>query len=151
MRVPVLPLSKTAKLPTYGTDGAACFDLYVDLGENPDPVEYRTDSHGANTMVVGTGLSFGIPDGWAMLLFSRSGQAFKENTRLANCVGVIDSDYRGEVKVKLARDDHRQINVSHGERIAQAMLVPVERVEFYAVSALDETARGEGGFGSTGK
>lgn len=150
MKLAVKPLTDTAALPTYATPGAACFDIAADLGTDPRPEDYKTDPKGANTMVVGTGLAFCIPEGWAMLLFSRSGHGFKQNQRLANCVGVIDSDYRGEVKVKLARDDQGEIKVTHGERIAQAMLVPVERVEFYTVSSLDETERGSGGFGSTG-
>lgn len=150
MKLAVLPLSATATLPTYATPGAACFDLHACMPPFPDPSDYVSDPNGANTMVVGTGLAFGIPEGWAMLMFSRSGHGFKQNQRLANCVGVIDSDYRGEVKVKLARDDAGVIRVAHGERIAQGMLVPVERVEFYTVSSLAETERGAGGFGSTG-
>lgn len=151
MQVNVKRLTDTAQLPTYGTDGAACFDLYADLGDLSarPPVFYQND--GGNNMRVGTGLAFDIPDGWAMLIFSRSGHAFKENVRLANCVGVIDSDYTGEVMVKLARDDDRHIQVTDGERIAQAMLVPVERVQFFEVDTLKETERGANGLGSTGK
>jgi len=145
-------LSSTARVPTYGSDGAACFDLYADINiEQGKPGKYHTDPWGANTVVVGTGLAFAVPPGHAMLMFSRSGHGFKENTRLANCVGVIDSDYRGEVKVKLTRDDWHPIKVDQGERIAQALILPVQQVHFMELENLDETERGAGGFGSSGK
>jgi dUTP pyrophosphatase len=87
-----------------------------------------------------------------MLIFSRSGHGFKNNIRLSNCTGVIDSDYRGEVQVKLASDDPdgAVFSVAHGDRIAQAMVLPIEQVSFEEVTELSTTERGEGGFGSTG-
>ena len=88
-----------------------------------------------------------------MLVFSRSGQGFKDAVRLANCTGVIDSDYRGDVKVKLQRDHAEHdlpVFVDHGDRIAQAMIIPVEQAQFEVVDELSETQRGTGGFGSTG-
>jgi dUTP pyrophosphatase len=142
-------LTDTATLPTYATDGSACFDLYADQVRNPDVFSIVTQSSPA---VIDTGLSFEIPAGWCMLIFSRSGHGFKEGIRLANCVGVIDSDYRGEVKVKLTRDDLGLplFKVEHGDRIAQAMLVPTYRVGFEEVQELSDTVRGTGGLGSTG-
>lgn len=91
-----------------------------------------------------------------MIVFSRSGQGFNFDTRLANCVGVIDSDYRGEVLVKLTCDKDRPDHmapyfVSPGDRVAQAMVLPVERVAFMWADELSETDRGAGGLGSTGK
>lgn len=85
-----------------------------------------------------------------MLIFSRSGHGFNYGARLANCVGVIDSDYRGEVKVKITCDESRGIVMERGARIAQAMIVPVPRVHFDEVAELSPTERGTGGFGSTG-
>lgn len=146
MKVKIKKLHPDAVVPTYATGGSACFDLYANLHEQG--LESISD---CDTTIIGTGLAFEIPTGWQMLIFSRSGHGFKENTRLANCVGVIDSDYRGEVKVKLTRDDDiGYIDVNHGDRIAQAQLMPVYRVEFKEVDGLSDTERGTGGFGSTG-
>jgi dUTP pyrophosphatase len=85
-----------------------------------------------------------------MLIFSRSGHGFKDALRLSNCVGVIDSDYRGEVMVSLRADGEACPKIRTGDRIAQAMILPVPAVEFEEVEDLTETARGAGGFGSTG-
>ena len=135
-----------AQLPTYGTEGAACFDLAaVGLGM------HTTTVMPGQARTFRTGLAFVIPEGWAMLIFSRSGHGFKQDVRLANCVGVIDSDYRGEVHVRLTADRHGQgIGVREGDRIAQAMLVRAGRWYFAEVDELPQTARGAGGFGSTG-
>ena len=133
-------LTETAKQPTYATDGAACFDFYADDAKK---VFYHE--------TVSTGISVEIPIGHAMLIYSRSGHAAKYNVRLSNCVGVIDSDYRGEVKIMLIRDGvDKVLVVEKGDRIAQGMIVPVERVEFVECEELSETDRGNGGFGSTG-
>ena len=91
-----------------------------------------------------------------MMVYSRSGHGFNRNTRLSNCVGVIDSDYRGELLVKLTMDDEFidpeiELEVKQGDRIAQAMLIPIEQVSFEMVEELSETKRGTGGLGSTGK
>lgn len=144
MNLGVKKVNPHSKLPVYATPGAACFDLHADLGE------CDSAHSGTGSMVVGTGLMVEIPEGYVMLLFSRSGHAFSKNTRLANCVGVIDSDFRGEVMVKLTRDDGGSIDVEQGERIAQAMVLPVPNVNFVEASELSETTRGEGGLGSTG-
>lgn len=145
MHLKVKKLSPTATIPTYATDGSCCFDLYADIG-----VGYARQTH-HQSIVLSTGLAFEIPTGWAMQIFSRSGDGFKYDTRLANCVGIIDSDYRGEVKVKLTRDSESPIGmVSHGDRIAQGMLVRAEQVNFVECFELSDTERGTGGFGSTG-
>ena len=149
---PILKIKKLhpdAELPSYATDGSACFDLaavdvYPPMGRTVqvgDPAVFRT------------GLAFEIPQGWVMLIFPRSGHGFNNSTRLANCIGVIDSDYRGEVRVKLTRDYCNYtglLKVKNGNRIAQAMLVRADQWAFEMVEELSETDRGEGGFGSTG-
>lgn len=145
MNVKIKKLHPSAIVPTYSTSGAACFDLYAIVDD--EPLEVRQWF----TATFRIGLSFEIPDGFAMLVFSRSGHGFKSDVRLANCVGVIDADYRGEVQVKLTADDGGKLTVRHGDRIAQAMIVPVSQVSFDVVDELSDTERGEGGFGSTGK
>lgn len=137
MQVNVKRLDPAATLPTYATEGSACFDIAALEG-------------GTVPAVFSTGLAFEVPEGHVMLVFSRSGHGFKHDVRLANCVGVIDSDYRGELKVKLAADG-APMQVAPGDRIAQAMVMPVSRCTLVEVNELDETARGQGGFGSTGR
>ncbi len=132
-----------AVVPFYGTLGAACFDLYS--------TESTTVLPQCGSKFIGTGLTFEIPSGYVMLVFSRSGHGFKNDIRLCNSVGVIDSDYRGEVMVKLHNDGQSEYQVAKGERIAQAMIIPHPPVTFSVVENLSETIRGEGGFGSTGK
>lgn len=157
MKVKVKKLHKNAKLPTYATPGSACFDLYA-LAARTAPL------FPGEKLTFRTGLAFEIPSDHVMLVFSRSGHGFKNDIRLANCVGVIDSDYRGEVAVKLVSDD-QSLNGSFfgkvedktflqfgpGDRIAQAMIIPVQQVSFCEADELSETERGTGGFGSTGK
>lgn len=141
MELKVERLSSAARLPTYATPGAACFDLYA-VCDTPLLV--------SDPQTVGTGLAFDIPEGYAMMVYSRSGHGFKHGVRLANCVGVIDSDYTGEVMVRLTADDYGELDVRTGDRIAQAMLIPVQQVTFTEVYELKATERGAGGFGSTG-
>jgi dUTP pyrophosphatase len=142
MEIKIKKLSPSAKLPTYATDGSACFDLYSTT------VGFVRD---AGLNIFGTGLAFEIPKGHVMLVFSRSGHGFKHGVRLANCTGVIDSDYRGEVMVALVSDrEQTELAVFQGDRIAQAMILPVEQVQFVLSDELSETERGTGGFGSTG-
>jgi dUTP pyrophosphatase len=136
-----------AHMPTFGTEGAACFDLYACLPF--EPAINTCTPH--QRVTIGTGLAFEVPPGYAMMIYSRSGQGFKENTRLSNCVGVIDSDYRGEVRVALTRDDMKGLFICQGDRIAQAMLIPVPSVLFEEVEELSETVRGTGAYGSTGR
>lgn len=139
MKIKVKKLNAKAKLPTYATDGSGCFDIYATNFSSVMPVGYFH-----------TGLSFEIPKGYVMLMFSRSGHGFSKDIRLANCVGVIDSDYRGELKVKLTNDGVHLHSFVEGDRIAQALVLPVEQVFFEEADSLDETERGEGGFGSSG-
>lgn len=140
-------LHDNAILPTYATAGAACFDLYSCFDTDTDAAINSTDHP---SVTIPTGLAFEVPQGYVMLIFSRSGHGFKDNTRLANCVGVIDSDYRGEVQVKLTRDDGGMLFVRHATRIAQATLVALPQVTLTEVDEITETARGANGFGSTG-
>ena len=147
MQLNIKKLHPDAKTPTYATEGSACFDLYA--------VEVEPDTRLINgkPQSFRTGLSFEIPAGYVMLVFSRSGHGFNYSTRLSNCVGIIDSDYRGEVMVRLIRDTDSLTSpnfFSTGDRIAQAMLVPVEQVVFFETEELTETERGSEGFGSSG-
>jgi dUTP pyrophosphatase len=136
MKLPVKKLHPKAVIPTFATPGAACFDLVA--------ISREGDTYS-------TGLAFDIPAGYCILVFSRSGHGFKDNTRLCNCVGVIDSDYRGEVKVKLTRDDGKKEMPWVGDRVAQAMLMRLPKTEITEVEDISDTQRGEGGFGSTGR
>lgn len=135
-------LSDSAQVPTYGSAGAACFDLYAD-----DTLAIAPGRAGT----VKTSMAFEIPDGHVMLVYSRSGHGFKNGVRLANCTGVIDSDYRNEVMVRIKNDSSEVFMITLGDRIAQAMITPVEKYEFIEVDTLSDTVRGLGGLGSTGK
>lgn len=132
-----------AQLPSYGSFGAACFDLYA--------ADFVDHSRRDNTAIYDTGLAFEIPFGYCMMIYSRSGYGFSKDIRLSNVVGVIDSDYRGSVRVKLRGDGAVAPLFEVGDRIAQAMIIPVNRVGFEYVDELDSTDRGAGGFGSTGQ
>lgn len=146
MQVKINKLHPDAVIPKYATPGAACFDLHASLTWGTCVVSLDEPE------VIDTGLAFEIPQDHVMLIFSRSGHGFKNDVRLANCVGVIDSDYRGEVKVKLTCDSQDNIlRVNHGDRIAQAMILPAQQVSFLEVDELSDTERGADGFGSTGK
>jgi len=130
-----------AFIPRYATDGSACFDLMAVHGGT---------IAACDAVTFGLGVAFEIPATHVMLLFSRSGHGFKNDVRFSNCVGVIDSDYRGEVCVKLTNDGEEVFVVSPGDRIAQAMLVPLPFVHLVEVDEISKTARGARGFGSTG-
>ena len=144
MNVHVKKLKENAQLPTRGSAYAAGYDLYACLDEaiNIAPGE---------TVKVGTGLSIAVPEGYFGAIFARSGLAAKEGLRPANCVGVADSDYRGEYIVALHNDSSVTRTVTPGERIAQLVIMPFLSVTFEESGSLDETERGAGGFGSTGK
>ena len=135
-------LYSDAVIPEYQSPGAACFDLH-----SLDAFDIEPHTQG----IVRTGLSFEVPVGHVMLVYSRSGHGFKDRVSLSNCVGVIDSDYRGEVKVALRNDGHYWFSGAAGDRIAQAMLVAIPRVELHEIGELSMTERGSNGFGSTGK
>ncbi len=142
MKLKVKKLHPNALLPRYATDGAACFDLHT--------IESGEVAPCGGTFQFRTGLAFEVPVGHVMLIFSRSGHGFKNGISLVNCVGVIDSDYRGEVQVKLRNNSPLRFGFEPGDRIAQAMILPVPVVELELAEDLTETQRGEGGFGSTG-
>lgn len=142
LNLKVKRLHQDAVLPKYATEGAACFDLHA--------LEDGEAGACGGTVQCRTGLAFEIPAGHVMLIYSRSGHGFNYGVRLVNAVGVIDADYRGEVAVKLRNDSPLRFNVKAGDRIAQAMIVPVPVVNIVEADSLTDTARGSGGFGSTG-
>lgn len=145
-------LHEEAALPRYATAGAACFDLVALVEEDSTGRRVRVLPAGGagGGYVFRTGLAFEVPPNHVLMIYSRSGHGFTHNVRLANCVGVIDSDYRGEVLVKLSNDSAADFSVSHGDRIAQAMLVSLPSVALVEVDDLAGTERGARGFGSTG-
>lgn len=146
MNVKIKKIHPDAKVPVYGSKGAACFDLYA-----ANIIDLNGIDDDKRTVTYGTGLQFEVPEGHVMMVYSRSGHGFKHGITLANSTGVIDADYRGEVCVKLRKlgvDIHGMPAV--GERIAQAMIIPVQQVTFEEADELSNTERGEGGFGSTG-
>ena len=144
--VQIKKLSERAKLPTAGSQYAAGYDLYACL----DGIETVTiPPH--TTVKIGSGIAVALQEGTFGAVFARSGLASKEGLRPANCVGVIDCDYRGECIIALHNDSDESRTVHHGDRIAQLVLLPYLPMEFEEVDALSETVRGAGGFGSTGK
>ncbi len=144
--VQVKKLKAEAVLPTSGSRCAAGYDLYACLDGDGEVIIPRH-----HTVRIGTGLAFALPEGTFGAVFARSGLAAKEGLRPANCVGVIDSDYRGECIVAVHNDSGEERVVRTGERIAQLVLLPFLPMEFEETEALSETERGAGGFGSTGK
>ena len=141
----VKKLRPEAKLPTRGSLQAAGYDLYAcfDGGTMTIPPH--------ETARVPTGLCIAIPDGYFGAVFARSGLATKEGLRPANCVGVCDSDYRGEYLVMLHNDTDQPRTIASGDRVAQLVVLPYLSVTFREVEELSETQRGTGGFGSTGR
>ena len=144
MKIQIKKLKENAIIPTRGSDRAAGYDLYACL-------ENEITIGAGETVKIGTGLSIAVPEGYFGAIFARSGLAAKAGLRPANCVGVADSDYRGEYIVALHNDSAISRVVTPGERIAQLVVMPYLSVEFEEVDSLDETERGAGGFGSTGK
>jgi len=144
MNVQVKKLKENAQLPTRGSAYAAGYDLYACL-------DGAVDIAPGETVKIGTGLSIAVPEGYFGAIFARSGLAAKEGLRPANCVGVADSDYRGEYIVALHNDSAVTRTVTPNERIAQLVIMPFLSVTFEESCVLDETDRGAGGFGSTGK
>lgn len=148
MQVKIKLKHPDVKIPTYATDGSGCFDIYA--YEIPDTyMGVQLVEHGV-PLIVGTGLYFEVPEGHVLLIFSRSGHGFKNDVRLANAVGVADSDFRGELMVKLTADGNGELLVKKGDRIAQGMIIPYPKVQFVVTDALSTTERNTGGFGSTG-
>lgn len=144
VKVEVKKLNKNAKLPTYGTEFSAGADIYALIDGDS-----LTIAPG-ETKMISTGLAFAIPEGLVGLIFARSSLGAKRGLAPANKVGVIDSDYRGEVHVALHNHSLIPQTVENGERIAQMLLVPYYSADFSETDELSETSRGEGGFGSTG-
>lgn len=141
--ISVKKLREGARLPAYGSDQAAGADLYACL-EAPVTVQP------GETVWIPTGLALEVPEGCAGLVYARSGIACKKGLAPANKVGVIDSDYRGEVTVVLHNHGTQEQTITHGERIAQLLITPVLTPPYREVPELSDTQRGEGGFGSTG-
>lgn len=143
-KINVKLLRENARVPTYGSAEAAGADLYVCLEES---VEIQPGC----TVMLPTGIAMEVPKGCAGLIFARSSMGAKRGLAPANKVGVIDSDYRGEIRVALHNHGLETQVVNPGERVAQLLIVPVLTPGFAQVDELDDTVRGTGGFGSTGK
>ncbi len=145
MKIRIKKLKNNAIIPTRGSLQAAGYDLYACL--DSDSVEIEPHK----TVKIGTGLSVEVPEGYFGAIFARSGLAAKQGLRPANCVGVADSDYRGEYIVAVHNDTEEPKIIENGDRIAQLVIMPYLSVEFEEAQELDATERGTGGFGSTGK
>ena len=144
MKIKIKKLKETAVIPTRATEYAAGYDLYACIDETVVIAPHTTEK-------IGTGLSVAIPDGYFGAIFVRSGLAAKEGLRPANCVGVADSDYRGEYIVAIHNDTDGVRKIEPQERIAQLVVMPFLAIEFEEAEELTKTERGAGGFGSTGK
>jgi dUTP diphosphatase len=135
--------SLSGSLPTYATDGASGMDLraFIDEPVILQPMERR---------LIPTGLFVQIPEGYEGQVRARSGLAIKHGIGLVNSIGTIDSDYRGELKIPVINFGNESFTINNGDRVAQLVIASYERVTPIVVSELDETDRGEGGFGHTG-
>lgn len=142
-KVKIKKINENAKIPTYGTANAAGADLYACIEK-----EMIFAPH--ETKLVPTGLAFALPEGYAGLIYARSGLASKRHLAPANKVGVVDSDYRGEVMVALHNHSNEEQKIEAYERIAQFIITPYLKADFDEVEELEESERGAGGFGSTG-
>ena len=147
MKIPCKKLRENAILPTRGTALAAGVDLYALLPDGQKSAAVAPQGK----YLFPTGIAVEIPEGYVGLVFARSGIATKRQLAPANCVGVIDADYRGECTVALHNDTDEVRTVAPGDRIAQLVILPFLAAEFAEADALDETDRGAGGFGSTGR
>lgn len=143
MKVKIKKLNEKATIPTRGSDYAAGYDLYACIDE-----EMYIPS--GKTKKIGTGIAMEIPHGYFGAVYARSGLATKKGLRLANSVGVIDEDFRGEIIVPIFNDSNFGESIKPGERIAQLIIQKYGEAEFSEVEELDDTERGSGGFGSTG-
>lgn len=147
MKINIKKLNENAIIPTKGSKCSAGYDLYACFNDTLGFVGIDPNE----TVMIGTGLSIEIPTGYFGAIFARSGLATKQGLRPSNCVGVCDSDYRGEYIVALHNDSDTRRIVKSGDRIAQLIVMPyLIDTEFNEVDNLDETDRGNGGFGSTG-
>lgn len=143
MKLPIKKLNDKARIPTYGTEFSAGADLYALLDA---PITIKPNE----VAMIKTGLSMEIPENYAGFIYPRSGMSVKRGLAPANKVGVIDSDYRGEIMVALLNHSNVPQTVEDGERIAQIIIAPYIHADFVIAEELQETVRGEGGFGSTG-
>ena len=143
MRVNIKKLNENAQIPTYGSPCSAGADLYA-------CIDGEMVIAPGKTALVKTGLSMELEDGFVALIYARSGLATKRGLAPANKVGVIDSDYRGEIMVALHNHSDVEQVISNGERIAQMVITPYIKADFSEVDELSDTERGAGGFGSTG-
>ena len=141
--VKIKKLNPAATIPAYGTEFAAGADLYACTDES-------ITINPGETQFIHTGLAMEIPEGLVGLIYARSGMACKKGVAPANKVGVIDSDYRGEIIVALYNHSETPLVVNSGERVAQMVYAPYYHAQFTEVSELEDSVRGEGGFGSTG-
>ena len=145
LRIQRLPRGEGLRLPAYQTVGSAGMDLAAAVAEGA-PLSLAP---GARALVP-TGLAFAVPEGFEMQIRPRSGLAHKHGVTVLNTPGTIDSDYRGEVRVMLINHGDVPFIITRGERIAQAVIAPVVQASIIEVRTVDDTARGTGGFGSTG-
>lgn len=143
MNIKIKKLNNLAKIPSRGSSYAAGYDLYAAIEK---PIHILPHS----TVKIGTGLSFELPQRTFAAIFARSGIATKQGLRPANCVGVCDSDYRGEYIVAIHNDSEEVQTIVSQERIAQMILLPYIEMSFNEVDELSDTKRGDGGFGSSG-
>ena len=143
-KVNIKKLRQNAVIPTYGSQFAAGADIYACEGA-------EVTIEAGETKLIHTGLALEIPEGYAGLIYARSGIATKRGLAPANKVGVIDSDYRGEIMVSLYNHSGSAQTIADGERIAQLVITPFLTVEYTETDTLSDTVRGDGGFGSTGK
>ncbi len=143
MKIKIINKSKH-ELPSYATVAAAGMDLRANLDE---PIVLRS----LERTLVATGLFIELPVGYEAQVRPRSGLAFKNGLTVLNSPGTIDADYRGEIKVILVNLSHQDFTINDGERVAQMVIAKHEQAEWIEVEQLEESARGEGGFGSTGK
>ena len=145
MNIKIKKLTNTAWIPLKATDGSAGFDMYADTIGESAPI------YPGETKLIGTGIAMEIPEGYFGAIYARSGIATKKGLRPANCVGLIDCDYRGEICVALHNDSSSPKTIGAHERIAQLVIQPYAAdAKLVADNKLSDTERGEGGFGSTG-
>ena len=144
MQVKIKILDNGATPMTYGTEFSAGADLYNLKGDEVEIPPHKT-------VLIHTGIAMEIPEGYAGLIFARSGLATKRGLAPANKVGVIDADYRGEIMVSLHNHSDEAVVVEGGERVAQLCIVPFLKADFVVADGLSDTVRGAGGFGSTGR
>ena len=145
MKIKIKKLYFDAVIPTQGSDQAAGYDLYA-RGLSGECVVIQPHE----TKMIGTGIAMEIPNGYFGGIYPRSGLAAKSGLRPANCVGVVDSDYRGEIKVAIHNDSNTPKMVNDGDRVAQLVIQPYLNAEFEEIDELSGTERGSGGFGHSG-